>query len=151
MVLSLLDVGRSTITRRVCERTNGRAQDRHAVCGLLGSGEASRRCTRFEGNITRIQLEESLMDTTDFSERTGQQSYQHEQRERTLHIGRIMSMIGIPLIVAFLIQDIIVLDTHEFWIWRVIGIAPLAIFLLLAHQPSIFVAASDKLCVRCVI
>ena len=59
--------------------------------------------------------------------------YRDELRTQTLKLGRIFALIGIPILVAFIFEDIAVLGTHSFIFWRLVQIAPCAIFLALSY------------------
>lgn len=56
--------------------------------------------------------------------------YMNHERTRTLHTGRLGSVIAVIGIAIFIIQDTYVLGFHEFLAWRVMGITPFILFLL---------------------
>ena len=59
-------------------------------------------------------------------------AYRSESRGKTLKIGRLMCFVGIPAIIAFGLQDVFLLKTSDFLVWRIIGLAALVAYLALS-------------------
>ena len=60
--------------------------------------------------------------------------YMEHERTRTLHTGRLGSVIAVIGIAIFIIQDTYVLGFHEFLAWRIMGITPFILFLLFSEE-----------------
>ncbi len=61
------------------------------------------------------------------------QEYRQELAGQTLKIGRLAAFIGIPALIAFAAKDLYILATHQFLIWRIVGIVPLVVYLVLSY------------------
>lgn len=58
--------------------------------------------------------------------------YHAETIEKTLKLGKLLSLIGVPAVLVFLLQDIVLLDTKDFVIWRLTALLPLALYLIMS-------------------
>lgn len=56
--------------------------------------------------------------------------YADNERTKTLNTGRLASVIAIPCIIIFIMQDIYILGFQEFLPWRIAAIIPFVLFIL---------------------